>query len=255
MKPIAKKKIQTVHGTFEYAHAGIRAGAPTIILINGGSGPIEGWYKIFHALSMEASIFAYNRLGVGGSSKPTSPQHGQAIVDALMQVLADLKIPPPYLLVGHSLGGLYANLLARQFPAQVAGVVLLESSHPDDLSINETQNALIRGINRMLSALDSFSAHRKWNEAHWVKHTVQQIEAADPFPNTPLIVVSGTKKPPMMPAHAMEIRSKNQLELVRLSPRGIHILASQSGHFPQLTEPDVVTQAIRACLQATREQM
>ncbi|SFE81601.1 Pimeloyl-ACP methyl ester carboxylesterase [Paenibacillus algorifonticola] len=247
MKPITKKKIQTIHGTFEYAQSG--QGSPAVIFINGGSGPIEGWYKVFHETAQETSVFAYNRLGVSGSDKPHSPQHGNEIVASLVQVLADIELPPPYILVGHSLGGLYANLFARLFPDQVAGVVLLDSSHPQDLIINDTQNAFIRGINRLLAIFDFLSPHRKWNEVHFVEQTVQQIELAGPFPDRPLFVVSGNKKPPMMPEHVMEIRRKNQLGLVQLSTHGHHVLASHSGHFPQLTEPDIVIQTIQKCIQ------
>lgn len=77
-----------------------------------------------------------------------------------------------------------------------------------------------------------------------MEDTVKQIGAAGPFPHVPLFVVSGDKKPPMMPEHAMEIRKNNQLDLLRLSKQSKHIVASRSGHFPQLTEPGVVIQAV-----------
>ncbi|URJ60335.3 alpha/beta fold hydrolase [Paenibacillus polymyxa] len=247
MKAITKSKIQTIHGVFEYAQSG--QGSPAVVFINGGSGPIEGWYKVFHETAKETTVFAYNRLGISGSDKPLSPQHGKAIVTSLLQVLTDIELAPPYILVGHSLGGLYANLFARLFPSQVAGVVLLEASHPHDLMINDTQNAFIRGINQLLAVFDSLSSHHKWNEVHFVEQTVQQLELAGPFPDVPLFVVSGAKKPPMMPEHAMEIRRTNQLDLVQLSKHGSHILASRSGHFPQLTDPDIVTQTIQKCIQ------
>ncbi|GGG11642.1 hypothetical protein GCM10010912_65100 [Paenibacillus albidus] len=249
MKPIAKNKIKTLHGTFEYALS--VKGSPAVILINGGGGPIEGWHKIFHELAKEFTILAYNRLGVGKSDKPTGPQHGTAVVTSLKQLLDDIELPPPYLLVGHSLGGLYANLFARYFPDQIAGVVLLEASHPLDLAINDTQPALIRNLNRFLGIFDALSPSKKWDEVHFVKETATQIEQAGPFPDKPLFVVSGTNKPPLMPKHALEIRSKNQLDLVQLSKHGKQVLATRSGHFPQFSEPDLVIQTIRDCIHST----
>lgn len=251
MQPIDKKKITTANGTFEYSLSVKES--PAIILINGGGGPIEGWYKVFHELAKDHTVMAYNRLGIGGSSKPGSPQHGTAIVHSLKQLLDDIELTPPYLLVGHSLGGLYANLFARMLPDQVSGVVLLEASHPQDLQINDTLPAPIRLLNRILSIFDNFNPSRQWSETHFVEQTATQISQAGPFPDIPLFVVSGTKKPPFMSAQAFEIRTNNQLDLVQLSKMGKQIPATASGHFPQMTEPDLVIQAIRDVVELSRQ--
>ncbi len=250
MKPIQKKKTFTNSGMIEFAQLG--EGVPSVILINGGSGPIEGWYKVFHELAVESTVLAYNRLGIGKSDQPKSPQHGNFIVDTLRQLLKELNISPPYILVGHSLGGLYANLFARQYPDEIAGVVLLDASHPEDLSINETQGALIRGINKFLKAFDSLSSHRKWNEVNFVEDTAKQIHQAGSFPDVPLLVVSGDKMPKMMPEHAFQIRKSNQMNLVQLSNQGKQILATKSGHFPQLSEPELVISAIKECIERAK---
>jgi len=251
MKQIQKKKVLTNSGMLEFARLG--EGIPTVILINGGSGPIEGWYKVFHELAEETSVLAYNRLGVGKSDQPNSPQHGNFIVNTLRQLLKEINVSPPYILVGHSLGGLYANLFARQYPDEIAGVVLLDSSHPEDLSINETQGPLIRGMNKILKAFDSFSSHKKWNEVNFVEETARQIQQAGSFPDVPLLVVSGDKMPKMMPERAFQIRRTNQMNLVKLSNQGKHILATKSGHFPQLSEPELVISAIQECIQMTKK--
>lgn len=251
MKPIQKKKILTNSGLIEFARLG--EGVPTVILINGGSGPIEGWYKVFHELAKDTTVLAYNRLGVGKSDQPKGPQHGIFIVCTLRQLLKEINVSPPYILVGHSLGGLYANLFARQYPEEIAGVVLLDSSHPEDLSINETQGSLIRGINKFFKVFDSFSSHKKWNEINFVEETVKQIQQAGSFPDVPLLVVSGDKMPKMMPEHAIQIRRSNQMNLVQLSNQGKHILATNSGHFPQLSEPELVINAIQECIQMAKE--
>lgn len=250
MRAISKNKIQTPNGTIEYALSG--EGIPTVILINGGSGPIEGWLRTYHEIARETTTLAYNRFGVGASNKPAVPQHGRAIVDSLRQLLQEIGVQRHYILVGHSLGGLYAHLFARLYPEDTAGVVLLESSHPQDLSINETQGPLIRGVNKLLGIFDFLSPHRKWNEVKYIKETIEQIAQAGPFPEVPLFVVSGSKKPPMMPDSAFEIRRNNQLDFVSLSTKGKHILATHSGHFPQISEPDVVIQAIKDCIHTVR---
>jgi pimeloyl-ACP methyl ester carboxylesterase len=248
---IPTKISRTTSGTMEFAQLG--EGEPTVLLINGGSGPIDGWYKVIHEIAKTTTVVAYNRFGVGNSDKPSTPQHGNAVVTALRQLLQEENIKPPFLLVGHSLGGFYANLFARQFPNEAAGVVLLESSHPLDLKINETQNAFLRTVNRLFALFDSFFPHRKWGEVHYVEETIKQIEQADAFPDVPLIVVSGGKKPPMMPDHVFEMRRNNQLDFVQLNKQGKHVLAACSGHFPQLSEPEIVIQAILDCLHLARK--
>jgi pimeloyl-ACP methyl ester carboxylesterase len=250
MKPILKKNIQTKYGNFEYSQSG--EGSPAVVLINGGSGPIEGWFKVFHELAEETTVLAYNRLGVGKSDKPSSPQHGNAIVRSLRELLADVNISPPYIIVGHSLGGLYANLFARQYAEDTVGVILLDASHPLDLKLNQMQSPFIQKLNKMLGIFDSFSKHRKWNEVNYVVETARQIEQSADFPDIPLFIVSGGKKSSFTPDHVYQIRAKNQIDLVRLSTQGRQIVASKSGHFPQLSEPDVVIGTVKECLQLVK---
>ncbi len=248
MKQFLKKKIRVESGVFEYVLSG--EGSPSVVLINGGGGPIEGWYKVFYEISKENSVIAYNRFGVGKSDKPSSQQDGSTIIKSLRELLNATKLRPPYVLVGHSLGGLYANLFARQYPDEVAGVVLLDSSHPKDLVINQLQGKFIQKLNKMFGILDSFSKHRKLDEVHFVKETVSQIEQSNSFPDIPLIVVSGSKKPPkwIMPDKVYKIRSDNQQDLIHLSKKSKQIVASKSGHFPQFSEPEIVINAVLECI-------
>ncbi|UQZ34087.1 alpha/beta hydrolase [Paenibacillus sp. PK3_47] len=250
MKPIQRKMIQLPSGRLEYACSG--EGAPAVILINGGSGPIEGWYNVFHELAGDTSVLAYNRFGVGKSGKPSGPQHGQAVLDTLRELLQAAGVRPPYLLSGHSLGGLYANLFARKYPGETAGLVLLEASHPQDLLINDTQNGFIRTLNRLLRTVDRLSPHKKWGEVNFVEDTVRQIGEAGPFPDIPLVVVAGSKKPPMMPEQAYRLRTAHQQDFLQLSSQSRLITASRSGHFPQLSEPEIVIQAVKECLAMVR---
>lgn len=125
MKIIPKKVVQTSSGLIEYSKA--CDGAPAIVLINGGSGPIEGWYKIFHELANETTVLAYNRLGIGKSNKPSSPQHGNAIINTLRELLNEVQINPPYIIVGHSL----------------------------DLKLNQMQSSFIQKLNKIAGVFDS----------------------------------------------------------------------------------------------------
>ena len=75
---------------------------------------------------------------------------------------------------------------------------------------------------------------------------VQEVDAAGPFPDVPVTVITGGMPPPkwIMPPEALEARLAHQRELARLSRRSEHVVAEKSGHFPQLSEPDVVLDAL-----------
>lgn len=245
--PIEKLKMETSKGKLQYSVSG--HGKPSIVLINGGSGPIEGWMRILPAISKSSSVFSYNRFGVAGSDKPKEPQDGLTIVETLREALTLAGFEPPFLLVGHSLGGLYANLYARLYPHEVAGVVFLESSHPKDIHLNEYQGKVVKAINKLFSLFDALSPHKPYNEVHFVKNTSARIQELDWFPQIPVYVITGGKENRMMPEEARKKRMENQLELLSLSNRSRHIIAEKSGHFPQFSEPQVVIDAINDCLE------
>ena len=248
--PLPTQTIATPAGTVEYASAG--AGAPAIVLVNGAGGPLLGWGAVFHALAADATVFAYNRPGVGRSAPPTAPQDGRAVVAALRVVLAAAAVPPPYLLVGHSLGGLHVNLFARLHPGETAGVVFLEASHPRDVDLDAHLPGAVRRLNRWSRGLDRLTAAGRLKEVHFVGETAAQIDQAPAFPDVPIAVVSGGRKPALMPAAMHEARTTHQLALAALGPRAERRVAAASGHFPQLTEPEVVIAAVRACLARAR---
>lgn len=248
---IQKHIVETAEGKLQYNISG--SGKPNIVLINGGSGPIEGWMKVLPEISKLSSVFSYNRLGVSGSDKPKKAQDGITIVENLREALKIVGFAPPYLLVGHSLGGLYTNLFAQLYPNEVAGVVFLESSHPNDTSLDKYQGKIVKTINKMFSIFDSLSSKKQFNEVNFVKQTVSQIQQVSSFPDIPVYVITGGKENRMMPEEARQKRLENQLELLSISPKGKHIIAVKSGHFPQLTEPKVVIATIKDAVQQIRE--
>ncbi|WP_121614235.1 alpha/beta fold hydrolase [Mesobacillus foraminis] len=242
---IVKSKVETSKGHLEFNISG--NGKPNIVLLNGGSGPIEGWMRILPEVSELASVFSYNRFGVDDSDKPQEPQHGVTIVKTLREALSIVGFEPPFLLVGHSLGGLYANLFARLYPNEVAGIVFVESSHPRDLTLEKLQGKAIKAINNVLKKFDSLSSHKQYNEVHFVEETVNQINQHNFFPDIPVYVISGGKENRMMPKEARKIRQENQLELLSLSTNSKLVVAGKSGHFPQMSEPRVVIDTIKDC--------
>ncbi len=248
---IKQLKMETSKGMLQYNISG--NGKPNIVLINGGSGPIEGWMRILPEISESSSVFSYNRFGVTGSDKPKEPQDGITIIETLREALTIVGFEPPFLLVGHSLGGLYANLYARLYPSEAAGIVFLESSHPNDINLVEYQGKVVRAMNKLLSMFDSLSSHKQFNEVHFVKRTVDQIRQVNCFPEIPVYVITGGKENRMMPEAARIKRQENQLDLLSLSRWSKHVIAEKSGHFPQLSEPRVVINTIKDCVEQIKQ--
>jgi len=249
VKSLPKKKTISIDGkTVEYITSG--TGSPVVVLVNGAGGPIEGWFRVFSGLEKLSTIFAYNRAGIGKSSKPTEPQTGSVLVETLRASLLNAGLKPPYVLVGHSLGGLIANLFARTYPDTVAGVVFLDATAPEDLaSMAAYESSLQRFLRRLLERV---SGKDPLGEVAHDHYTVSLIERAPAFPNIPVVVVSGGK-PAMSwltPAAALVARAENQRRLAQLSPRGKHVVASKSGHFPQFSQPEIVIEAVRSVLQS-----
>jgi len=236
---------QTRCGRMSYIVSG--RGAPTLVLFNGAGVSLEGWRALYPSIERLGTVFAWNRLGVKGSDVPRAAQTGAVVVAALRELLVHAGLAPPYVLVAHSLGGLYANLFARLHPAEVGGVMFLEATHPRDHEVlKKHETAFAQGIAKVLSLPQKVFNRNLHAEIEWIGETVRQLAAAQPFPDVPVAVVTGGNAPPawMMSPAAVGARRAHQQALARLSPRGEQLIAQESGHFPQLTQPQVVLQAL-----------
>lgn len=242
--------VATLNGvTVEYVVAG--SGTPAIVLLNGAGGPVEGWMRVLTRLAETSTVVAYNRLGIGRSSKPSEPQTGDVVTSLLHELLTRLEVRPPYILVGHSLGGLFANLFARTFPSEVAGVVFLDAATPEDTTLIDEHGTRLQGFAQRV--VDVIFGRDQFGEASCVATTVEMIARAGAFPPVPVVVVSAGRLARSMPPAVHAARARNQAGLVALSPLGTHLVAARSGHFPQMSEPDLVTEAIRSMVATIRE--
>lgn len=251
MKDLPQKQEALVDGQrIAYGVAG--SGALTVVMISGAGGPMMGWYKLFPAVRELGKVVIYDRPGVGDSPRPVAPQTGQTVVETLHRLLLAIGAHPPYVLVGHSFGGLHANLYARLHPDEVAGVVFLEATAPEDIgTMKQHQSSMARALNGVLNV---FSRPNSNDEVSLERETVEQIAAAPGFPAVPVVVLSGGKTPPgwMADGRALAMRDRHQEGLARLSPLGKRVVATGSGHFPQMSEPQRVLEAITEVIAAWR---
>ena len=109
-------------------------GSPTVVL-DGGSGEMSAqWVWVQREVSDTTRVCAYDRAGMGWSEMGPEPRDAKQISGELHTLLTEAGIEGPYVLVGHSFGGLYMQTYATRYPDEVAGVSLVESSHPEQFS-------------------------------------------------------------------------------------------------------------------------
>jgi pimeloyl-ACP methyl ester carboxylesterase len=139
------------------------SGSPTVILQPGQGGVSSDFAWIAPAVAHDSTVCVYDRAGRGWSDAADGPQDGNQIAADLHTLLDRARVPGPYVLVGHSFGGLYVQAFAAEFPEQVAGMVLLDSTAPKAgpalPSISGSYNGLSR-VSAMFSTIAHFGAGR-----------------------------------------------------------------------------------------------
>jgi pimeloyl-ACP methyl ester carboxylesterase len=237
-------------------------GGPTVILESGLGDSAAPWFGIESAVSRFARVCTYDRPGsIGGASDPSGAPHvgADAIAD-LRALLHATGIPGPYILVGHSVGGVFARLFAHTWPDDVDGLVLVDASHEDQIPRirNVVPPDLWAQMERFMVPAPSLTP-----EGVDVPATFEEVRTARiaaPLPNIPLVVVSAGigRDPaifpdgwPIVEDHAVWLEM--QEDLATLVPNGRHVIAARSSHYVHQTEPELVIDAIRDVIQAVRD--
>ena len=240
------RALQTRSGRLTYMLSG--AGAPPILLFSGAGVSLQGWQPLYPGIEQLGRVFGWNRFGMQGSDSPPARQTGALVLGSLRELLGYAGLEPPYVLVAHSLGGLFANLYARLYPQEVAAVLFLEATHPDDhAALKQHEMQLVHMLGRMLVLPQVFFRRNVHSELACVEDTVREIASAGDFPDVPVRVITGglTPRAWLMSPGAVGAKRANQQALARLSPLGEQVIAQRSGHFPQLTEPWLVLRELR----------
>jgi pimeloyl-ACP methyl ester carboxylesterase len=124
-------------------------GNPTVILEAGLGGTSSGWAWIQPEIAQTTQVCAYDRAGMGWSDPTTEAHDAQQIATGLHTLLGNAGVTSPYLWAGWSYGGLYARVFADQYRAEVAGIVLIDSSHPDQCTSTPAGEAQCKTTTRI----------------------------------------------------------------------------------------------------------
>ncbi len=220
-----------------------------VVFENGLGGRMDWWKKVLPEISNDTTTFAYNRPGYGNSDPVSTPRDGLHIVDELRVLLHSKGIKPPYILVGHSLGGLYMQLFARRYPEEVSALILVDSTHPRQLEGEgalEKQSFLVRCL---LGALVTGTAE---DELDLLPQTGKQVLALPTLSNKPVFVLSASK-PLEEKSKAADDANEKRKDIARLYP-GAQQVWVDSGHAIPLEKPESVVAAIHQALRRGQSQ-
>ena len=216
-------------------------GGPTVVLEAGLADDLSTWDSVLSSVSSRTRTCAYDRANIGASDAAPTPRTTTDMVDDLEHLLTAAHEPPPYVLVGFSFGGLVVQQFAATHPDDVAGVVLVESNHPDEARQFEAH--LTPGQTR-----DDRAEVAANPEGVDVYKSFEEVRAAGRMPAVPLVVVTAgapVEWPPgWNPKVFNKLRSRQQADLATLVPGGRQIFARQSGHRVPDEQPEVVVRAI-----------
>lgn len=228
-------------------YALIRNGSATVVFENGLDGKMNGWRKVIPEISKNATTFAYNRPGYGSSDGVSTLRDGLHIVAELRTLLKSNGLQPPYVLVGHSFGGLLMQYYARKYPDEVSALVLVDSTHPEQFKGKGTMENWPTWF-RLLFHLCLSSAARQ--EMELLNTTGEQVLSLPAFSGKPVIVLSALQPMSQKGELADDANAKRK-DIARLYP-GSQQVWVDSGHGIPLEKPEAVIDAIRQVLAKER---
>lgn len=258
-------------------------GQPVVIMDAGLGDSSYEWLDIQSSLAEHVKACIYDRAGYGWSEPAPQPRTSGHIAEELLILLTSVNLPAPYVLVGHSFGGYNMQVFARRNPELTAGLVLVDSSHPDQVErylappirvklapeVNKGRHtrvhlarpkmhpklpARLKGI---VMAMLSHGVARRAIAEEYVnfRQSARDVKSAPPMPDIPLFVISRSQRvwPEGEKGNRMEaLWLELQTELALQSPRHAHIIAGESGHHIHLDQPQLVLAAIRNVIDAAR---
>ena len=241
-------------------------GSPTVVILPGGGSmeavfqlePPIGWSVVFSEVSKSTHVCAYDRAGIGRSDAVAGPPITSAHVAAdLRALLTTASVPEPYVLAGNSFGGMNARAYAHLYPATVAGMVLVDSSHPDQYPrfaevlppSHPEESPILAGLRDGPSnAGVDFTAN------------ANLIRATNGLGNKPLIILTRSPDWPGddfvdddWEALVEPVWQELQAGLTALSSDSRQVVSQTAGHNIQFDEPELVSSAILEIVEQLRD--
>lgn len=222
----------------------------TLVLESGARNCIQRWEKLLQQLPVEMNVYAYNRPGYCKSSRAKTARTSDNVVHELRRALQQQGLKPPYVLVGHSMGGLYMQHFARQYPTEVKGLVLVDAIYPGLLKNPEAFPWYTK------LGMSIFLSNEVQEEIYLAHASSLRIDALPAIDHMPIVRMFNEPKSKIESgdAKAVDMGMFNQDEHMVAKIRAMYpsakILVADSSHQMQETSPELVVQAIRDLMQA-----
>jgi pimeloyl-ACP methyl ester carboxylesterase len=247
---------------------------PVIVFENGMADTYDRWKAIIDEVSKTNAVFAYNRPRIGESEDDSLPPTTEHIVNNLRKMLTEKGLKPPYLLVSHSFGGAYIRSFASYYPNEIAGLIFIDPIDFTKKGGMGDQPYLEIGLTQ--HQIDSLfgQPYRNFIEKLYTempKYYVEEVKISrqltktdfeecdrNPLPDVPVHFIkaggfSNLEPPTIYDREKMwrinsNIQMKRWLELLYPLKYGKLIYCSNSSHFVQTDEPDLVISSIKLAL-------
>jgi pimeloyl-ACP methyl ester carboxylesterase len=228
-------------------------GDPVVVLDAGLGNDGGTWADVQPGLARFTRACVYDRAGRGYSDPGPKPRTSRLMVADLHELLVRAGIAGPYVLVGHSLGGLNVRLYESEYPGDVAGMVLVDATSDDQqriIDLMPPERAAEFGAGMSDPEMD-LSAFREAMAD--VRRTNRSLA------DKPLVVLTHGKDPPRPEwlsedayGRGLQLTRELQSNLARLSSNSVQVVAEDSGHFIQEDQPELVVAAVREAVEAVR---
>jgi pimeloyl-ACP methyl ester carboxylesterase len=219
-------------------------GDPPVIFDAGMGDTSENWKAIQAAVAKFTCTFSYDRAGLGRSDKAATPRTCRDIIADLKALLTAASLPAPYVLVAHSWSGINARWYASVYPAEIAGLVLVDAVHEDKYA-QFTRSMPPEQAERMWASVKDPA---KNDENIDRLASIAQLKAVERKWEFPLVVLTRNAadvEPGVAPDPLDVIETTLQREFLKLSSDSKQIIARHNDHFLNVSEPELVIDAIR----------
>ena len=236
-------------------------GSPTVILEAGLEGDDISWKQVQPEVAQFTRVCSYDRAGLAHSDYGPTPRDAEMSATDLHTLLTKADISPPYVLVGHSFGGLLIRRFASDYPEEVDGLIFVDSLHENWWE--EALELLPPPSSNDSSRLSSFRNYLTdgWRdpssnfEAMDIPAVVEQMRETGDFGDLPIIVLTAGKftvlnpgLPPDVESSLAELFHDLQGRLAELSSAGKRVVVPDSGHNMPRENPQAIVDAIRTML-------
>jgi pimeloyl-ACP methyl ester carboxylesterase len=216
-------------------------GSPAVVFEGGFGAGIGSWSRVQKDVAAFAQTVSYDRAGLGQSDLGPKPRSAKQIATELHVALQKSGIKPPYVMVGHSFGGIYIRVFADMYPKEVVGMVLIDPSQesfndwlkknqPDRLKASEAGIAKAgEGVQAEFASVDT---------------SYSQARVAKVPAGIPVTLLTATVDD-TMPAEGRKLWIEKHKEWLATVPGSKHMVVEGASHFIQAQQPSLVIEAIK----------